>query len=126
MTIIREKHSVIRRFSFGCQGNGFHVKSDKIPPFNPEKKRQKLILNFHPLLYQELFIKSYECKNYLRYSLNADACNMCIIGSCEHYHTREMSGECQNVKMGNFQGFFACFKETCKISSSSIEEYLYI
>ena len=36
MTQNREKHSVIRHFSFGCHGNGFHVKSDKIPLFNSE------------------------------------------------------------------------------------------
>ena len=40
MTQNREKHSVIRYFSFGCHGNGFHVKSDKIPLFNSENLRK--------------------------------------------------------------------------------------
>ena len=40
MTQNREKYSVIRHFSFGCHGNGFHVKSDKIPLFNSENLRK--------------------------------------------------------------------------------------
>ena len=40
MTQNREKHSVISHFSFGCHGNRFHVKSDKVPLFNSENLRK--------------------------------------------------------------------------------------
>ena len=40
MTQNREKYSAIRHLSFGCHGNGFHVKSDKIPLFNSENLRK--------------------------------------------------------------------------------------
>ena len=106
MTQNREKHSVISHFSFGCHGNRFHVKSDKVPLFNSENFRKKqLILKSHPLLHQELFIKPYICKSYRRCSLNADAYKMCVISTCRHYYAREISTEWQNVKMGNFHFF---------------------
>ena len=105
MTQNREKHSVIRHFSFGCHGNGFHVKSDKIPLFNSENLRKTADFKSRPLLYQELFIKPCVCKSYLRYSLTVDAYNLCVISTCWHYHAHEISTEWQNIKMGNFHFF---------------------
>ena len=113
MTQNREKHSVISHFLFGCHGNRFHVKSDKVPLFNSENLRKTAVLKSRPLLYQELFIKPYICKSYLRYSLNADTYNMCVISTCWHYYAREISTEWQNVKWEIFI-FFSCLKETCK------------
>ena len=110
MTQNREKHSVISHFSFGCHGNRFHVKSDKVPLFNSEHLRKTADFEVRPLLYQELFLKPYVCKSYLRYSLTADAYNMCVISTCWHYHAREISTEWQTVKMGNFHFFFRMFK----------------
>ena len=81
------------------------MKSDKIPLFNSENLRKTADFEVPPSFVSGVVHKTVVCKSYLRYSLTADAYNMCVISTCWHYHAREISTEWQNVKMGNFHFF---------------------